>query len=175
MAWLAALVTLPVRGPVLSAAAASSAVYAFGHSSGGQFNQVVVSGTNSFHGRLYEYFQNRNLNAVDALLERTSGGTPVKKPRFDNNRFGGQVGGPIIKNKLFFFANWEAYRQVLAQQVTGFVPTAAFRAATIAKSPALTTTVNSYLTGGAPTSDPNALSYGGLGCTPLPEDVARSG
>ena len=77
----------------------------FGHSSGGQFNQVVVSGTNAFHGRAYEYFQNRNLNAGDALLERTGAFTGM--PRYDNNRFGGQVGGPIIKNKLFFFFNYE--------------------------------------------------------------------
>jgi len=81
----------------------------FGHSSGGQFNQVVTTGTNSFHGRAYEYFQNRNLNAVDGLLERTNPtpGTSIPKPRFDNNRFGGQVGGPILKNKLFFFFNFE--------------------------------------------------------------------
>jgi hypothetical protein len=77
----------------------------FGHSSGGQFNQVVTSGTNSYHGRAYEYFQNKNLNAADALLERT--GAFTKMPRYDNNRFGGQVGGPIIKNKLFFFFNFE--------------------------------------------------------------------
>ena len=40
----------------------------FGHSSGGQFNQTIKSGTNSFHGKLYEYFQNRNLNAEDSVV-----------------------------------------------------------------------------------------------------------
>ena len=76
----------------------------FGHSSGGQFNQVVKSGTNAFHGSAYEYFENRNLNAADNLnfLE----GIPLH-PRFDNNRFGGTFGGPIQKNKLFFFVNYE--------------------------------------------------------------------
>lgn len=78
----------------------------FGHSTGGQFNSVVVSGTNSFHGRVYEYFQNRNLNAVDYKWA-TSRGEDGKNPRYDNNRFGGQLGGPIIKNKLFFFYNFE--------------------------------------------------------------------
>jgi hypothetical protein len=81
----------------------------FGHSSGGQFNQTIKSGTNSFHGRLYEYFQNRNLNAQDSLVaqsQRAQGLNPFNT-RYDNNRFGGQVGGPIIKNKLFFFTNWE--------------------------------------------------------------------
>jgi hypothetical protein len=78
----------------------------FGHSSGGQFNQTLVSGTNHFHGRLYEYFQNRDLNAIDAATARTQPGTPYN-PRFDNNRFGGQIGGPIFKDKLFFFSNQE--------------------------------------------------------------------
>ena len=76
----------------------------FGHSSGGQFNTVIKSGTNSFHGSLYEYFRNRNLNAVDnfyALQGLTS------NPRFDSNRYGATFGGPIIKNKLFFFTNFE--------------------------------------------------------------------
>ena len=76
----------------------------FGHSSGGQFNLAVQSGTNSFHGKAYEYFQNRNLNAVDTSLANQG---IFKNPRFDSNRFGGQFGGPIFKNKLFFFANFE--------------------------------------------------------------------
>jgi hypothetical protein len=81
----------------------------FGHSSGGQFNTVVQSGTNDFHGRVYEYLQNRNLNAIDyvvALPAEASGNVP-KNPRLDSNRFGGQVGGPVIKNKLFFFFDFE--------------------------------------------------------------------
>jgi hypothetical protein len=72
----------------------------FGHSTGGQFNSVVQSGTNTFHGRVYEYFQNKKLNAIDTI-------TNGVKSRYDNNRFGGQLGGPIFKNKLFFFANFE--------------------------------------------------------------------
>jgi hypothetical protein len=76
----------------------------FGHSSGGQFNQVVKSGTNQFHGAAYEYFQNRNLNAADNLYAVSD--TPLH-PRFDNNRFGGNFGGPIKRNKLFFFGDYE--------------------------------------------------------------------
>src|SRR3984957_3022278 len=76
----------------------------FGHSSGGQFNTVVKSGTNSFHGVAYVYNQNRNYNAMDNL-DKIGGLTSI--PRFDNNRFGGQIGGPIKKNKLFFFVNFE--------------------------------------------------------------------
>ena len=76
----------------------------FGHSSGGQFNTTIKSGTNNFHGSLYEYFRNRNLNAIDnafVLQGFTS------NPRFDSNRYGGTFGGPVIKNKLFFFSNFE--------------------------------------------------------------------
>jgi len=76
----------------------------FGHSSGGQFNTVVRSGTNSYHGLAYIYNNNRNYNALDTnqLLEGFN-----SPPRYDFNRIGGQVGGPILKNKLFFFANYE--------------------------------------------------------------------
>ncbi len=76
----------------------------FGHSSGGQFNTTVKSGTNHFHGSAYEYFRNRNLNAVDQTWVQQG---LTSNPRFDSNRFGGTIGGPIIKDKLFFFTNFE--------------------------------------------------------------------
>jgi hypothetical protein len=76
----------------------------YGHSSGGQFNQVIKSGSNNYHGMLYEYFINRDLNAADNL--NAIEGNPLH-PRYDNNRFGGNFGGPIKKNKLFFFVDWE--------------------------------------------------------------------
>jgi hypothetical protein len=76
----------------------------FGHSSGGQFNTTVKSGTNTFHGSVYEYFRNKNLNAVDNAVVLQG---LTKNPRFDSNRFGGTIGGPIIRNKLFFFTNFE--------------------------------------------------------------------
>jgi hypothetical protein len=95
----------------------------FGHSSGGQFNQVVKSGTNEFHGIAYIYNQNRNYNAVDTI-DKESG--QFTNPRFDSNRIGGQVGGPILKNKLFFFVNYE-YDPLGQAGVAGSVctPTAA--------------------------------------------------
>jgi hypothetical protein len=76
----------------------------FGHSTGGQFNTVVVSGTNQFHGKAYEYFQNRNLNAIDQTVIQSG---LTSNPRFDFNRYGGQIGGPVFKKKLFFFDNFE--------------------------------------------------------------------
>jgi Carboxypeptidase regulatory-like domain len=91
----------------------------FGHSSGGQFNTVVKSGTNSFHGLAYIYNQNRNYDALDTIVAlggqgsgpncATQGGSACSAPgpRFDQNRIGGQIGGPVVKNKLFFFVNYE--------------------------------------------------------------------
>jgi hypothetical protein len=92
----------------------------FGHSSGGQFNTTVVSGTNQFHGKVYEYFQNRNLNAAQGIA-----GGKVPNPRYDNNRYGAQLGGPIVKDKLFFFANYERNEVGEAQSYYLCTPTAA--------------------------------------------------
>ena len=93
----------------------------YGHSTGGQFNSLIVSGSNSVHGRFYEYFQNRNLDAVSniqgiANASANSPTTPVAanfQPRFDFNRYGGQLGGPIVKDRLFVFSNFE--RQTTGQ------------------------------------------------------------
>lgn len=95
----------------------------FGHSSGGQFNTVVKSGSNEYHGLAYEYFQNRNLNAADNL---SSVSQTELHPRYDNNRFGGAFGGPIKKNKLFYFLNYE-YNPVGQAGTPGqiFAPTTA--------------------------------------------------
>src|SRR5882672_9969683 len=146
----------------------------FGHSSGGQFNTTIKSGTNSFHGSLYEYFRNRNLNAVDnafVLQGFTS------NPRFDSNRYGGTFGGPIIRNKLFFFTNFERQPVSLTATAGGQVltPTADGLAA-IATDPNLSATnfgiFQQYVpvaAAQAPSDDPtrpchvgvNAIAYAG--------------
>ena len=96
----------------------------FGHSSAGQFNQVILTGTNSIHGRLYEYFQNRTLNALDEVFKLQG---LTQAPRYDNNRFGGQVGGPIIKDRLFYFVNFQynPIGQAVAPAAGVLSPTAA--------------------------------------------------
>src|SRR6266436_521961 len=80
----------------------------YGHSAGGQFSLVTKTGTNNWHGSGEWYNQNRNYNSLDnltkgAILNKSLPGQPA----FDNNRFGGTVGGPIIKNKLFVFGAYE--------------------------------------------------------------------
>ena len=93
----------------------------FGQALGGVVNLVTKSGTNEFHGSLFEYFRNEKLDTRSYF-------NAGKKPSFRLNQFGGSTGGPIRKNKLFFFANYEAVRQRLGIIQNSFVPTAAFRA-----------------------------------------------
>ncbi|MBI2822991.1 MAG: carboxypeptidase regulatory-like domain-containing protein [Acidobacteria bacterium] len=98
----------------------------FGHSTAGQFITTTKSGTNNIHGRAWWYSQNRHLNALDNITRSTTpeGG---EKPRYDRNRFGGQVGGPIVRNKLFYFGSYEYRNLTLAGSPSGqiLVPTAA--------------------------------------------------
>jgi hypothetical protein len=117
--------SLSVTGPIVSVPNDAVAEFSvlqnqfapdFGHSSGGQFNEVVKSGTNSFHGMLYEYFENRNLFAADNL--NAVQGNPLH-PRYDYNRFGGNFGGPIKRNKLFFFFDYE-YNPIGQFSSTGY-------------------------------------------------------
>jgi outer membrane receptor protein involved in Fe transport len=80
----------------------------YGHSSGGQFILVTKTGTNNWHGSGEWYGQNRNLNAMDNLTKAAiRSGTITTQPPFDNNRFGSTFGGPIVKDKFFFFGAYE--------------------------------------------------------------------
>jgi Carboxypeptidase regulatory-like domain len=75
----------------------------YGRTSGGIVNQVIKSGSNNFHGSLFEFFRNDALNASDYFL----GDVPV----FKRNLFGGTIGGPIRKDKTFFFASYQGNRR----------------------------------------------------------------
>lgn len=81
----------------------------YGHSAGGQFNIVTKSGTNNWHGEGHEYNQNRNYNAMDNLQKERGA-----KDRFDYNRAGASIGGPLVKNKLFIFGAYEFQNNGLA-------------------------------------------------------------
>ncbi len=79
----------------------------YGRVGGAVVNASMKSGTNQFHGDAYEYLRNTDLNATGYLF------APAAKPPLNRNQFGGTFGGPLIKNKLFFFTDYEGYRQVL--------------------------------------------------------------
>ena len=87
---------------------------------GGVANVITKSGTNAFHGSLFEYLRN------DAFDARNYFATTGRKPELRQNQFGGSIGGPIRKDKTFFFGDYEGFRQVWAQNTyTSTVPTAA--------------------------------------------------
>ena len=112
---------------------------------GAQINLVSKTGTNQFHGSTYEFFRN---SALDA---RRPFDGPNPAP-FRLNQFGANLGGPIVKNRTFFFANYEGLLQRLSiSRVDGLVPSATFRAAT---PQALRGIINAFPVGNAP--GPNA-------------------
>jgi hypothetical protein len=76
----------------------------FGHSSGGQFSAVIRRGSNDVHGTVYDYLQNRNLDALDQFWKRQG---IFSQPRYDYNLMGGALGGPIQKNKIFYYGNFD--------------------------------------------------------------------
>jgi hypothetical protein len=91
-----------------------------GRSAGAVLNATIKSGTNSFHGAAWEFFRNDKLDAADWFED--NGG--IKKGVLRQNQFGASIGGPIIKNKVFFFGDYEGLRRVQGTVATGTVPTA---------------------------------------------------
>ena len=100
-----------------------------GRSSGAQVSLITKSGTNSFHGALYEYHRNTVTSANDYFVKQSqlASGQPNEAPKLIRNIFGAAVGGPIIKNRLFFFANYEGARQREENSALRVVPTDALR------------------------------------------------
>src|ERR1035441_5057764 len=89
----------------------------FGHSTGGVVNAAIKSGTNQFHGDVWEYVRNDVFNANYFF----NNGHPV--PEYRQNLFGATVGGPVFKNKTFFFADYQGGRYITPVPATSTVPT----------------------------------------------------
>jgi TonB dependent receptor len=94
---------------------------------GGQVNVLTRSGTNQFHGSLFENFQGASLNARDPFLPT--------KPGFTYNQFGGSLGGPIQMNRIFFFGAYEGYREARVRRLESTVPTQFLRDQLVAANP----------------------------------------
>jgi hypothetical protein len=105
-----------------------------GRSSGAQVNLVTKAGTNAFHGALYEYYRPTNTVANDFFNKNNeiSSGEPNVPQKYVLNTFGGSLGGPVKKDKLFFFFNYEGLRRAVDQIVEATVPTASFMAGELA-------------------------------------------
>src|SRR5262249_36100540 len=99
----------------------------YGRNSGSVVNVITKSGTNALHGNLYEFFRNAKLNANPYCLPAIDG-VPCDKPQFNQNQFGGTLGGPIVKNRTFFFTSYEGrrIRQGIPSPLV-FVPSASER------------------------------------------------
>jgi len=124
---------------------------------GAVINAVSKSGTNSFHGSAYDFLRN---SALDARGFFDPGTSP---PAFRKNQFGGSLGGPIKKDKAFFFVNYEGIQQLLGETKVAFVPDAAHRAiASSVTNPvtaqALANTIALY-----PLPDPGTVNAAGIG------------
>jgi hypothetical protein len=95
----------------------------YGNYSGGQVNVATKSGTNDIHGSAFEFFRNTGLDARNFYNPATTG----PKGKFDQNQFGGTVGGPIKKDKLFFFFDYQGTRQTTGSTINALVPSDADR------------------------------------------------
>src|SRR5688572_7789899 len=96
----------------------------FGRFTGGVINMVSRSGSNSFRGSVFEYHRNKALNSNTFFGKRAG----FDRPPFVQNNFGGVLGGPVLKNKLFFFSSYEGYRNREGVLFRHTVPTAAMKA-----------------------------------------------
>src|SRR5690348_4047888 len=134
----------------------SSSVYTAdqGGSAGAQVSIVSKTGTNTYHGAAFDFLRN---NVFDA---RSPFDTDV--PPFHLNQFGGELGGPIQKDRTFFYADYEGLRQILNSTIIGFVPSVAVRNQVAATSPALTPFLNSWPVGQTHV-DPNTDQWTAVG------------
>jgi Carboxypeptidase regulatory-like domain len=149
-----------------------------GRSSGGQVSEVTKSGTNHFHGSLYIY--NRpNFTAANDWFNKASqieANQPNTAPFLLRNTFGANVGGPIIKDRMFFFGAYEGQRKREDLQVTRIVPSAALRTGSISyfctQDPTCPASgINTLSAAQIASMDPNCTGYGtcplGPGANPL--------
>jgi hypothetical protein len=119
-----------------------------GRTAGGVINVITKTGTNTFHGSVYEYFRN---DALDANSFQLGGYLPTTELR--QNQYGGSLGGPIKKNKTFFFADYEGFRLVQGSY-SGLL-----QVPSLADYQALRTNPSSLLPSGVTTVDPAGLAY----------------
>jgi len=125
----------------------------WGKFAGGVVNLSTKGGTNQFHGEAYEYFRNKVLNSRP-FFDATN-------PPYVQNQYGATVGGPVVKDKTFFFFAWDGYRQRASTTFTTTVPTVAERGGVF---PAVASAAGPAI----PIFDPLSVSAGciatGLGC-----------
>jgi hypothetical protein len=126
----------------------------YGRAAGSTITIATRGGTNTLHGGLFEFFRNNVLDARNFFNIDTQA-----KDQFRYNNFGGNLGGPLRKNRTFFFANVELSRQRQGVRGTGTVPSAAMREQALRTSPSLAFLLENFPAGQTPTANPLVSSY----------------
>ncbi len=138
---------------------------------GGAIVGVTKSGTNEFHGSAYEFLRNSDLDAR-GFFDPGPGAPPFRR-----NQYGGTIGGPIKKNKIFFFANYEGIRQYLATTYINYVPTGNFvkdncppSTCTVSQASLAMLALYPAANGGSFNGNPDIGIYNFTGAQTTPED-----
>jgi len=138
-----------------------------GGTGGPQLAVTSPSGSNVFHGDVFEFLRNDFFDARQPVPVTTN-----RQPPLRLNQFGGSIGGPIVRDKTFFFLAYEGYRQHWGFPLLGFVPSAAFRAQVASDSPVLAPILAAYPLGQAPTSNPDIDQFAADGTQVVTENSA---
>ncbi len=136
----------------------------FGRSGGATINVALKSGTNAFHGSAWEFYRNTALNAVGFFKP-----TDNVKPTINRNQFGFTAGGPIRKNKTFYFADYEGFRLVQATYQLASIPTLIQRTGNVGSTVLNPFTGASYSGGKIPASELVPFAMKVLNDLPLPD------
>jgi hypothetical protein len=137
----------------------------YGRFAGGVINLSTKSGTNTLHGGVYEFIRNKVLNANDFFANEAG----TARPPFTQNQFGGNAGGAILKDKLFFFGSYEGFRLRKGSIFTTWVPTAAERTGDFSEVGSSGT--GAPLTIYDPTASKDCTSTAAVCRTPFPGNV----
>ena len=132
---------------------------AYGRALGGVFNAVTKSGTNEWHGSAYEFLRNNSLDARNFFDQQKDPSDP-RLPPFRRNQFGAVAGGPVFRDKMFFFAAYEGLRERLGESSTANVPDRNARQGilpgkTVTVSPLIVPFLNQY-----PLPSPDGRNFG---------------
>jgi hypothetical protein len=139
----------------------------YGRAAGAYVNIASKSGGNQLHGAVFEYFRNDVLDARNFFNVR-----PAAQAKYRFNDFGANLGGPIQKNKTFYFANYEGSRQRIGATGTGTTPSALLRAEALGISPVLAPILSQFPVGNSPTANPLVDNFTTVGVSNIREDTA---
>ena len=121
---------VPALDAIETVSLSSNAMDAEQGAGGSSVNITMKSGTNNLHGAIFEDHADQHLKAYPWASDRTQA-----QPKYIHNQFGGSVGGPIVKNKLFYFASYDGTRYAQQTPVPGQVPTRAMKSGDLSRSP----------------------------------------